>query len=765
MRAANATSNDFWKLFDWLRHAVAVARIVGLPLAIAIFAGVVLAFPGQALEYYRVLALDLLFSLRLVGGEIPWFSVAYRAAVVAQSLVAILVMGACISYSAHVLARERRQSFPLTTPFWRGTYVWTPVVIGLLPLLGAAIGFWQAGRISSRVENGNGLLALSERMGPGDFTSGIRILIQQAQLFSINLRSAAVAMLLFAVAFAALARRSCVKAQARVAVSAFVASPLSVVITGGMTAGLIALFLHDPVYVPQALGSIVIFALFIVCLVALTTQISIASHRIGIPINQILVVLAILYSVLDTNDNHSLRRVGRDGGAPDMAKISALPAVEDAFLQWYSKRPDKSELSANGKYPVFIVAAQGGGIYAAAQTLLFLTRMQELCERFSQHLFAISGVSGGSVGAALYSAFARDYQTAKTECAPALPGPVKPSTEAHGAYLAAYQLAAFDYLSPLLAGALFADFAQRFLPFPIPSWSRARALERALEVAWNNGAPAEARAKGNPLQLGLVASWSANGERPALLLNTTETGSGRRRVIAPFRFGESENNDLRFLPMSADYDVPLSTAAVASARFPWLTPAAWFKDPVDSGNIRRMVDGGYFENSGVATAEDLIERLQGLAVREKLEVEFHLIAMTAAGFPTEDNYLGLGELISPIMSLLNARRAQTNTTVDLADRKLGPIDPGKGSISAVRRLQRVELKNMLTPLPLGWRLSLATNFQILLQVGIVNHCHPNAAFEQTEPFGSTADCVKLFIDHQLRGDDLGIAADAAGKGF
>jgi hypothetical protein len=316
---------------------------------------------------------------------------------------------------------------------------------------------------------------------------------------------------------------------------------------------------------------------------------------------------------------------------------------------------------------------------------------------------------------------------------------------------------------------LFPDFAQRFLPFPVPSWSRARALEQALEAAWETTAtrlgPA-AKAKGNPLRRGLAASWNLGGAVPALLLNTTETGSGRRRVIAPFRFGESEDNDLRFLPASGDYDVPVSTAAVASARFPWLTPAAWFRDPVADGEVRRMVDGAYFENSGVATAMDLIDRLETVANREKLDVEFHLLAMTLAGFPAEDRFLGLGELLSPVMSLLNARSARTNTTVGLAERKLGTIAAaGNASAPDVRRLQKVELRNMLTPLPLGWRISRSTDFQILLQSGIVSHCHPNAAFEQTERFGSTADCVKLLIFHQLRGDDLGVAAEAARKHF
>jgi hypothetical protein len=762
------SGHHFRGMFDWLRHAIAAARVLVLPLGISLLALVVLAFPGQVLEYYRVLSSNLLTALLPNAGAVAWRTAADSAALVAESFAAVLLMAACLTYSSRLLLAERRESFPLAAPFWRGTYLWSPAVIGALPIAGVSLGIWWAGPPGTHFETAEGFLALSERATTPDFAGGVTILTHRAEIVGLSLRLAAAAALLCALAFALLAHRLSASRPNAVA-PARATNLLSLGAAGVTTAGLTALFVLDKVVVPQILGAIVLLALFIICITTLATQLSILSHRIGIPLNHVLVICAIVFSLTDINDNHELTRVGRDGGKADATRIDALPSADKAFLDWYSRRPDRAEKAANGKYPVYIVAAQGGGIYAAAQTLLFLTRMQEFCERFSQHLFAISGVSGGSVGAALYTAFAQGYVTGKVDCAsPLLDAPVA-SSPAHNAYLAAYQLLTADFLSPLVAGGLFPDFAQRFLPFPVPSWSRAPALEQALEAAWESAAarlgPA-ATAKGNPLKRGLVGSWDPGGAAPALLLNTTETGSGRRRVIAPFRFAESEDNDLRFLPASGDYDVPVSTAAVASARFPWLTPAAWFRDPVADGDVRRMVDGAYFENSGVATAMDLIDRLEAVANSEKLDVEFHLIAMTVSGFPEENHFLGLGELISPVMSLLNARSARTNTTVGLAERKLGVIDAaGKEDALPVRRLQKVELKNMLTPLPLGWRISLSTDFQILLQSGIVKHCHPNAAFEQTERFGSTADCVKPLIYHQLSGDDLRLVADTARKRF
>ncbi len=53
-------------------------------------------------------------------------------------------------------------------------------------------------------------------------------------------------------------------------------------------------------------------------------------------------------------------------------------------------------------YPAFIISAEGGGIYAAAAASLFLAKLQDDCPRFTQHVFAISGVSGGAIGATIF---------------------------------------------------------------------------------------------------------------------------------------------------------------------------------------------------------------------------------------------------------------------------------------------------------------------------------------------------------------------------
>jgi len=67
----------------------------------------------------------------------------------------------------------------------------------------------------------------------------------------------------------------------------------------------------------------------------------------------------------------------------------------------------------------------------------------------------------------------------------------------------------------------------------------------------------------NMLARGFLEIWDPTKASPALLINTTEPFTGRRRIIAPFVFPsgqEQAETDLRFLPISKENDLPLSTA-------------------------------------------------------------------------------------------------------------------------------------------------------------------------------------------------------------
>lgn len=744
--------------------AVALVRVLGVPLFCSLIAGAVLAFPEQTHEYYRVLFENILMGSRRHYGE------------AAIGIVGTLSMAAAIAFSARLLQIDhKRQTDGPTAPLARALE-WAPIVLGVVPIMALAYGLSSAADIGSDIDR-NQIERELRAFGDATFTAPILSLFEWVARYQPTLRQASIVAFGLAVAFALVAILLMTLTRAGQGFHDFSCRPYSAAVSVLAVAAIVTSVIAWQVELPQRVGVLGIFAAFICVLTMLAAQMRIWGRLSGIPFIGILIVTALGLSALDLNDNHELRRVDRHGAPPPQRNASdlkpaTLPHVEESFIEWYRSRPDRDLFEREGKrYPIYIVAAQGGGIYAAAQALLFLTKMQATCHRFSQHLFAISAVSGGAVGAALYSALADSFPATDEQCESWETHSRGMSPSMRAAYLASTELMRRDYLSPLVASALFPDFIQRFLPMTRQEWSRERALEKALEESWSavrGKAPGASPHAGALLKLGVLGSWRASGIRPAVLYNTTETGSGRRRVIAPFTFGDSAGNDLRFLPLAADWDVPISTSAIASARFPWLTPAAWFWE-IGAKSLPqkiRVVDGGYFENSGVSTAMDLIAELDRIIIQHKLPVDVHLIAMTSGGFATQ-TFFGFGELFAPIQSLLNARQARNYAMIDLSDRQLGPImqDTGSGTRTALalRRLQRVELKSFVTPLPLGWRLSMASVFQIDRMTGLIGHCVPNERFEQIAKMRAftSADCVKQVIHHQLRGDDLVASLEAA----
>jgi hypothetical protein len=493
-------------------------------------------------------------------------------------------------------------------------------------------------------------------------------------------------------------------------------------------------------------------------------------ERTRVPIIIPLVLVALVLSAFDLNDNHVMRNLAVNSTTQLRAlDVFRLPTAADQFEDWYSARADREDYR-DRKYPVYIVAAQGGGIYAAAHLAFFMTLMQEACPKFAQHTFAISSVSGGSIGAAWFTALARKYaRNARVSCTPAS----DLDTDAHAdMYQDARSLLERDYLSPLISGALLPDFLQRFLPLPVPQLSRARAFELSLEEAWNQFvARAEGDEPQNPLASGFLELWDPSQSVPALLVNTTEVGSGRRRIIAPFTFAISDAglDDIAFMPITRSNDIPLSTAVSLSARFPWIAPAGWFNEVDKEGGIHkvRLADGGYFDNSGVATAVDLIDSLRDIKTRSSgapLPVDINLIVLSTGSY-ADQRFFGFGEALSPIEALLNTRSAETFLTIDRASDLLGSLSlaGGKDRASdglAVPRLRRIHVGDFVFRLPLGWRLSKSTSQLIEMQSGHGTHCVPDDKFSQSTHALSyfEGDCVQSLIYHELSGDSLQDAA-------
>lgn len=414
------------------------------------------------------------------------------------------------------------------------------------------------------------------------------------------------------------------------------------------------------VQIPQFIGPVSIVLLWGTAAAVLFFPLAYLAHMTRIPFLTILFLAAVVFAGFNLNDNHELSVVDAAHAVPPPPNGRLDWRLDFDLKNWIASRADWDQYD---HYPVFLVATEGGGIRAAYFTATVLAALQDRCPAFAQHTLAISGVSGGSLGASVFAALAADHAKNGSNPGCDLDG----GTKSGRIVTRAREILSADLLSPLLSAALFPDAVQRVLPVAIPSFDRARALEHAVEESWRDSTPPDCancdadRLAENAMDLyGRPPAFNAV---PNLFLNTTEAGTGTvvpyetvavRRLSTRFRNqAEIDDGHLDCAPpvagapaaSSTDNDteeqsycvrkpvstietrslqsdmqegqdrIKLSTAAIVSARFPYLTPA---------GNIsatgHHYVDGGYFENSGTWLIAGLLQNLIGQQFRLQSEL-------------------------------------------------------------------------------------------------------------------------------------------------
>jgi hypothetical protein len=281
------------------------------------------------------------------------------------------------------------------------------------------------------------------------------------------------------------------------------------------------------------------------------------------------------------------------------------PTVAVAARAWYEQaKAAYSKAHGEGPVPMLIVATAGGGIRAAYWTAEVL---EKLAGDFAKedsfakeggvrpYLFAISGVSGGSVGATAFDAALaeRDENAALAEHDDSQPK-CKPGDT--NCPLATTFLTA-DFLAPALASLVFVDTPSSFLP-DFGQVDRGTALERSFENA-SGGLLSRPflsffRYKKDPAAEG-QAPW-----RPILLLNATHEQTGKRIITGHVLIERNVFIDSLDALHMLGKDVRASTAAHNSARFTYISPAGDLGDKHGS-----VIDGGYFENYGALSALEL----------------------------------------------------------------------------------------------------------------------------------------------------------------
>jgi uncharacterized membrane protein (UPF0136 family) len=338
----------------------------------------------------------------------------------------------------------------------------------------------------------------------------------------------------------------------------------------------------SPLSMGRQLDSLLLLMLWGATMLPLASVITYHATRKGVPI--VLITLALMALFSCWNDNHDIRKL--DSGLT----ADHRPELEQALIQWHDTHCDGATCR-----PFVLVSTAGGGIRAAYWTGTLLGSLQDATHgRFDDQLFAISGVSGGSVGATVYRAAIADRDTGVTQ-------PIQ-------------QILGQDYLGPVAAGLLYKDALQRLLPLPLLG-DRAEIFEQGLEAGFREALP-EA-----PLSLeSSFIKTATTGDRPwpALFLNSHWSDNGRRIVAASLStqsLAPPEGNLVLYhdLLTTMHADMRLSTAAHNSARFPLVSPpGAWQPPPHTDQKRQRLQDGGLFENYGAETT------LEVAAVAERL---------------------------------------------------------------------------------------------------------------------------------------------------
>lgn len=299
------------------------------------------------------------------------------------------------------------------------------------------------------------------------------------------------------------------------------------------------------------------------------------------------------------------------GGAPE--QLTCRPSLKAALKEWISSRRhgDPSSL----RLPLVIVAAEGGASRAAAWLLASLRMLDhQTGGETGRHIFAISGVSGGSLGAASYLRMV----AAKGDADGRL------NWENPEIRHALKALSTSDLLSATISTYFLSDMFGSLIG---PAWTfggvpdRNAALEHAFDLLWN-------RSSGYKLPEGTASTFlglrnfmaqasTVRASLPHLMLNGTDVTSGKRIITSSIRI----NADTALFPDSGDFirlvsrDIELATAVTNSARFPFVSPAGRFISTTEARDYQ-IIDGGYFENYGARTAWELARAIEDLNAQD-----------------------------------------------------------------------------------------------------------------------------------------------------
>ena len=320
------------------------------------------------------------------------------------------------------------------------------------------------------------------------------------------------------------------------------------------------------------------------------------------------------------------------------------PDLKNYFDAWVEKR--KADINKDSSYPVFFVLADGGASRSGYWTASVLGKLEDTTNgKFSQHLFCLSGASGGSVGNGTFLALLKNRDSLQKAG----------QTFTQGAT----EFLRSDFLTYTVARMLGPDFVRPVFPLPYID-DRAAALEHAID----KGETSFLQQKFETPVSSLIPFANGNDNLPIICINATRMQDGRPSVISTIKLDyDAFGKRIDILgTLKAGKDIKLSTAVVLGARFPYVSPAG----RIDSSYY---VDGGYFDNSGAGVVNEMLISLNQY-IKDSLLRKPYLSKLKFYVIHAQNGWSGgsnitkvnpiVNDLASPVLTLVGAYGTQTS---------------------------------------------------------------------------------------------------------
>lgn len=331
-----------------------------------------------------------------------------------------------------------------------------------------------------------------------------------------------------------------------------------------------------------------------------------------------------------------------------------LKANQGSINSYLADNPDR-------KFPVVVVSAEGGGSRAAYWTSSVHKQLEtKVPAYYEQHLFAMTGASGGSTGNSTYFAMKRG-------------GLGTTQMDETGR-----KMFEQNYLSSSLTLLLGADLVKDVFGIPLGR-DRAKRLERE----WTESLQELiGQVQDNAFEASYLSLWyEAVGGKPVrakremdplLFINTTQVQGAGHAIFSPVQVNPRHYEGIDLLCALAEEEdqkaktghtprtVSLITANLLNASFPYINPAGHI------GRLGSFVDAGYFDNYGARTGAGILKSLSALREAKKdtpdslLYQQLEFVSVLIRNSTVEQKPALLkesGQLTAPLGTMANLRTA------------------------------------------------------------------------------------------------------------